>query len=191
MLGAFSSTPTPAVLGGPTRTAGGLVAHPRGKAALVPYSFKPSDLLFAKSLHELAQEIHQLQVPRASEENKRATSERYLQKNTLKFAILKMINLFLTLFYLILLERTSDPDLLGDPGGKAAQLILNGTHCFPNTCAAHLGRRQPRDGPSVAPCRRFDSARAGKQPLIWPTVHSTCRGALWCRVAGSEWRPPS
>lgn len=52
-----------------------------------------------------------------------------------------MINLFLTLFYLILLERTSDPDLLGDPGGKAAQLILNGTHCFPNTCAAHLGRR--------------------------------------------------
>lgn len=149
-----SSTPTPAVLGGPTRTADGLIAHPREKAALLPYPFKPSDLLFAKPLHELAQEIHQLQVPREVKKTREPPVKgifRKIPEKSLRFAILKTINLFLTLFYLILLERTSDLDLLGDPGGKAAQLILNGTRCFPKTRAARLGRGQPGDHPPIAP----------------------------------------
>lgn len=131
-------------MGDPTRTADGLIPHRQEKAALVPYSFfKPSDLLFFKSLHELAQEIHQPQVPREVKKTREPPMKRIFRKipeKSLTFAILKMINLFLILLYLILLERTNDPDLLGDPEGKATQLILNSTHCFPNTCAAYLGR---------------------------------------------------
>lgn len=55
------------------------------------------------------------------------------------FAVLKKINLLLIPFNLIVLERRNDPDLSGEPGGRAAQPILNSPHCAPHPCAAYLG----------------------------------------------------
>jgi len=81
-------------------------------------------------------------MPREEAKKQNKTSKnrifRKTPKNSLQFDVLK-INLFLNLFNLILLERTNEPDLRGDLRGKATQLLLNNSHCFPNTFTAYFG----------------------------------------------------
>lgn len=74
-----------------------------------------------------------------SHQRKRSSEKKKTLVKSPRFAVLKKINLLLILFNLIVLERRNDPDLSGEPGGKATQPILNSPHCAPHLCAAYLG----------------------------------------------------